>query len=144
VYVHAPTRTDATMAPAGRECFYALAPVPNLSFGADWGAIGDWFSSVVLERVERMMAPGLRGRLEEDFYCTPAYFRDALLSVDGAGFGVEPRLSQSAYFRFHNRCPAYRNLFFVGAGTHPGAGVPGVLTTAKTLERVLDREGVVA
>jgi len=142
LYVHAPTRTDPGVAPEGREGFYVLAPVPNLSHAVDWRAEGDRFRDVVLDRVERELAPGLRDSLEADFYLTPEYFRRELLSADGAGFGVQPLLTQSAYFRYHNRCPHYRGLYFVGAGTHPGAGLPGVLTSAKTLERVLRREGV--
>ena len=144
LYVHAPTRTDPAMAPEGRECFYALAPVPNLKSGAktgiDWEREGDRFREVVLDRIEKELAPGLRDHIESEFYLTPEYFRDELRSTDGAGFGVQPLLSQSAYLRFHTTCPHYRGLHFVGAGTHPGAGIPGVLTTAKTLERALDRE----
>ncbi len=143
LYVHAPTRTDPGMAPPDRECFYALAPVPNLRADIDWAREAERFRDVVLGRIESEMAPGLRDSLDVEFHVTPEYFRDELLSVDGAGFGPQPTLGQSAYFRFHNKCPRYEGLYFVGAGTHPGAGVPGVLTTAKTMERVLRREGVV-
>jgi phytoene desaturase len=87
------------------------------------------------------MAPGLSEHVEADFYVTPRYFKETLLSTHGAGFGVQPILSQSAYFRFHARCPHYRNLYFVGAGTHPGAGLPGVLSTAKAMERAVIRDG---
>ncbi|HEX7241126.1 MAG TPA: hypothetical protein VF263_12710, partial [Longimicrobiaceae bacterium] len=81
--------------------------------------------------------PGLRESLVTSFHVTPRYFEDRLRSAKGAGFGIEPRLSQSAYFRFHNRSEDVEGLYFVGAGTHPGAGIPGVLCSAKVLERVL-------
>ncbi len=142
LYVHAPTRTDPAMAPDGRECFYALAPVPNLRADIDWSREGDRFRDVVMERIEEHLAPGLRDVIDTEFYVTPEYFRDELLSTDGAGFGVQPLLSQSAYFRFHTSCPRYAGLYFVGAGTHPGAGMPGVLTTAKTMHRAMERDGV--
>jgi len=147
IYLHAPTRTDSTMAPDGHECFYALAPVPNLR--THRGTHEGWshedaerYRELVLERIERIVAPGLRDRLDIAFQVTPRYFESRLESEAGAGFGVQPLLSQSAYFRFHNRCPHYRNLFLVGAGTHPGAGIPGTLCTAKATERCLEREGV--
>lgn len=144
LYVHAPTRTDPSMAPDGHECFYALAPVPNLRLFNDWRDTSSAYADLILERIEQHLAPDLRASLDSVFQVTPEYFRDELQSAGGAGFNVQPILSQSAYFRFHNRCPHYRNLFLVGAGTHPGAGIPGTLCTAKTMENVLIRDGVVA
>ncbi|MEN1705083.1 MAG: phytoene desaturase family protein [Planctomycetota bacterium] len=144
LYMHAPTRTDPSMAPEGHECFYVLAPVPNLSKVDDWESREERFHDLVLERIESCMAPGLRGAIDSKFCVTPRYFRSELRSPEGAGFSVQPRLTQSAYFRFHNRCPHYKNLFLVGAGTHPGAGIPGTLCTAKTMENCLLREGVVS
>ena len=144
LYVHAPTRTDPSMAPEGHECFYALAPVPHLGYNDAWtDDERDRFHDLVLERIESRLAPGLRDSLKTKFCVTPRYFRDQLRSPEGSGFSVQPTLTQSAYFRFHNRCPHYTNLFLVGAGTHPGAGIPGTLTTAKTMERALVREGVI-
>lgn len=144
LYVHAPTRTDPSMAPDGHECFYALAPVPNLRHVDDWEARTERFEHLVLERIERHMAPGLIDQLDAVFSVTPRYFESELASEGGAGFSVQPTLTQSAYFRFHNRCPHYRNLFLVGAGTHPGAGIPGTLCTAKTMENAMLRDGILA
>ena len=144
IYLHAPTRTDPSMAPAGSECMYALAPVPNLSHGADWDTTLERYEELVLRRIENWVAPGLRDSLATCFSLTPKYFETELRSPQGAGFSIQPTLTQSAYFRFHNRCPHYRNLFLVGAGTHPGAGIPGTLCTAKTMERAMRREGLVA
>ncbi|MEL6330377.1 MAG: phytoene desaturase family protein [Planctomycetota bacterium] len=143
LYAHAPTRSDPSMAPDGHECFYVLAPVPNLSRIDDWDAREERFHDLILERIESCMAPELRSHIDTRFAVTPRYFESELRSPAGAGFSVQPRLTQSAYFRFHNRCPHYRNLFLVGAGTHPGAGIPGTLCTAKTMERCLRREGVI-
>lgn len=143
LYVHAPTRTDASMAPDGHECFYALAPVPNLRLVNDWERRENEMHDLVLERIERHMAPSLRDRLVTKFAVTPKYFETELDSPAGAGFSVQPLLTQSAYFRFHNRCPHYSNLYLAGAGTHPGAGIPGTLCTAKTAMRCMIRDGVV-
>ncbi len=144
IYLHAPTRTDPSMAPPGHECLYALAPVPNLRDADRWGDDAERYEELVLERIESWCAPELRRRADVRFHVTPRYFRTTLGSAHGAGFSVQPTLSQSAYFRFHNRCPHYRNLFLVGAGTHPGAGIPGTLCTAKTMENAMRREGVLA
>lgn len=141
LYVHAPTRTDPSMAPAGSECFYALAPVPNLRLFDDWPNKADHLHDVVLERIERQLAPGLRDALTTKFAVTPGYFESALQSPAGAGFSVQPTLTQSAYLRFHNRCRHYKNLYLAGAGTHPGAGIPGTLCTAKTAMRCIERDG---
>jgi phytoene desaturase len=121
LYLHAPTVTDPSMAPAGCEAFYVLAPVPNLQANIDWSVEGD----------------RLRDRIVEDFYVTPEHFRDNLLSLHGSGFSIQPILTQSAYFRFHNKSEDVGGLYFVGAGTHPGAGMPGVLTSAKVLDRLM-------
>lgn len=144
LYVHAPTRTDPSMAPPGHECFYALAPVPNLRFFNDWKERTDRFHDMVHERIERHMAPGLRENLVTKFAVTPSYFETELESPAGAGFSIQPVLSQSAYMRFHNRCPHYRNMYLAGAGTHPGAGIPGTLCTAKTAVRCMIRDGVLS
>lgn len=144
LYVHAPTRTDPSMAPHGHECFYALAPVPNLRLFDDWQDHADRFHDMVHERIERHMAPGLRESLVTKFALTPSYFETELESPSGAGFSVQPLLSQSAYMRFHNRCPHYRNMYLAGAGTHPGAGIPGTLCTAKTAVRSMIRDGVLS
>jgi phytoene desaturase len=137
LYLHAPARTDPTLAPPGHECFYVLSPVPNLQGETGWESRGEAYFERILEALEARCLPGLRASIATRFHLTPAYFRDVLRSTHGAGFGIEPRLSQSAWFRFHNRSPDLDNLFLVGAGTHPGAGIPGVLSSARVLERVM-------
>lgn len=139
LYLHAPTRTDPSLAPPGREAFYVLSPVPNLRADVDWETVQPAYEERILAEVERRVAPGLRGSLTHRFSVDPRYFRDRLRSRDGAAFGPEPRLTQSAWFRYHNRSEDVGGLYFVGAGTHPGAGVPGVLSSAKVLERVVAR-----
>jgi phytoene desaturase len=136
LYVHAPTRSDPSMAPAGHDAFYVLSPVPNLRGRTDWAHEGGAYFDRLLETMEQRLLPGLRSKLVTSRIMTPADFASTLRSADGAAFGPEPTLTQSAYFRYHNRS-SIEGLFFVGAGTHPGAGVPGVLSSAKLLERVL-------
>jgi phytoene desaturase len=141
LYLHAPTRTDTMLAPAGRETFYVLSPVPNTRSGVDWSARGEEYFDCILGALEDRLLPGLRGAITTRFSMTPHDFERDLRSVDGAAFGPEPVLTQSAYFRYHNRAPELAGLYFVGAGTHPGAGVPGVLCSAKVLDRLIPRVG---
>ncbi|MDQ6634722.1 MAG: phytoene desaturase family protein [Gemmatimonadota bacterium] len=136
LYVHAPTRSDPTMAPAGHDAFYVLSPVPNLRSGTRWAEVRDEYFDRLLESIETRLLPGLRSSLVTSLTMTPAEFESTLRSTDGAAFGPEPSLAQSAYFRYHNRS-SIDGLYFVGAGTHPGAGVPGVLSSAKLLERIV-------
>lgn len=139
LYLHAPTRTDASMAPLGCEAFYVLSPVPNLDGDVDWSEMGEVYKDRILDWLDQNYLPDLRKNLVSESFVTPEYFRDELRSYRGAGFGIEPRLTQSAYFRFHNRSQDVSNLYFVGASTHPGAGVPGVLSSAKVLERLVPK-----
>ena len=141
LYLHAPARTDPGMAPSGRDAFYVLAPVPNNRSAVRWSEEGEAYFSRVLESLEERLLPGLTDRLATRFHVTPDYFENELRSADGSAFGPEPLLRQSAYFRYHNRSPDVDGLYFVGAGTHPGAGIPGVLSSAKVLERVVPRPG---
>jgi phytoene desaturase len=138
LYLHAPTRTDPSLAPPGHDAMYVLSPVPNLRADVDWEREGERYFDRVLETLERRVLPGLGAHVTTRFHMTPLDFARDLRSADGAAFGPEPLLTQSAWFRYHNRSPDVRGLYFVGAGTHPGAGVPGVLSSAKVLERVLD------
>ena len=132
IYLHHPTATDPTMAPAGRSTFYALAPVPHLGRTAiDWGAEGPACAERLLDIIEQRTLPGLKVRLGEVFHFGPADFEQELNSHLGSAFSLEPLLTQSAFFRVHNRDDVIRNLYFVGAGTHPGAGIPGVVGSAK-------------
>jgi len=137
LYLHAPTRTDPELAPEGHEAFYVLSPVPNNRSGIDWEARGEEYFQRILEALEERLVPGLRSKMVTSKIITPNYFEGDLRSRDGSAFGPEPLLRQSAYFRYHNRSKDVEGLYFVGAGTHPGAGVPGVLNSARVLERVL-------
>ncbi len=124
LYLHAPTRTDKSMAPEGNECFYALSPVPNNLSGIDWTSRENEYKERIYTWLENNALPGLRENLASDLAITPKYFERELQSERGAAFGIEPSFRQSAYFRFHNKSEDIRGLYFVGANTHPGAGVP--------------------
>jgi phytoene desaturase len=139
LYLHAPTRTDPSLAPAGHESCYVLSPVPNARSGIDWQREGNAYFARIRDSLEQRLLPGLGASLATHFQMTPHDFERTLRSVDGAAFGPEPLLTQSAWFRYHNRSPDVDGLYFVGAGTHPGAGIPGVLCSAKVLERVVPR-----
>jgi phytoene desaturase len=141
LYLHRPTATDPAFAPPGQDSFYVLAPVPNLRADIDWSVEGPALRDRIVAALDRTMLPGLGSSIREDFFMTPEDFANDYLSVEGAGFSVTPIFSQSAWFRFHNRSEHLRNLYLVGAGTHPGAGVPGVLSSAKVMERVLENDG---
>ena len=136
-YLHRPTATDETMAPKNNDCFYVLVPVPNNQSGIDWKIEGEKLKNLVLEKMEKDLMPDLKNNIIEEFYVTPDYFEKELNTKYGSGFSIQPKFSQSAYFRFHNKSEIYKGLYFVGAGTHPGAGVPGVLSSAKVLEKVI-------
>ena len=137
LYLHRPTATDPSMAPAGCDAFYVLAPVPHLDSGTDWQTQAEPYRQAIAAHLEATVLPGLQAHLVTSLVTTPQDFHDRLLSVKGAAFGLEPLLLQSAWFRPHNRSEDVENLFMVGASTHPGAGMPGVLSSAKALESVL-------
>ena len=136
-YLHRPSATDKSMAPKGHDCFYVLVPVPNNQSGIDWSVEGDKIKNLVIDKMEKSLLPNLRENIVEDFYLTPDYFEKELNTKYGSGFSIQPKFSQSAYFRFHNKSEVCDGLYFVGAGTHPGAGVPGVLSSAKVLDKIL-------
>jgi len=137
LYLHRPTATDPSLAPAGCDGFYVLSPVPNLQGGTDWPAVQEAYRQRIANALEATVLPGLTHHLVTSRVTTPQTFRDELLSVHGAGFSLEPILRQSAWFRPHNRSEEVRGLYLVGAGTHPGAGVPGVLSSARVLDSVV-------
>jgi phytoene desaturase len=137
LYVHRPTATDPSFAPPGQDSFYVLCPVPNLQADIDWATEGPRLRDRIVDALERTMLPGLKASITADFYKTPEDFRDEYRSVHGAGFSVAPIFRQSAWFRFHNKSESVRNLYLVGAGTHPGAGVPGVLCSAKVIDALI-------
>jgi phytoene desaturase len=132
IYLHHPTATDPDMSPAGKAAFYALAPVPHMGRApVDWAVEGPRYQQVVLGRIRDQLIPDLDSRLDTCFHYTPQDFHDDLGAHLGSAFSLEPVLTQSAWFRGHNRDDHFSNLYFVGAGTHPGAGIPGVVGSAK-------------
>jgi phytoene desaturase len=139
LYLHHPSVTDPGMAPPGHATFYALAPVAHLGKAqADWdGDFGQQFANAILDEVERRVLPGLRANLVTRFHYTPADFGRDLSAHLGSAFSLEPVLWQSAWFRAHNRDDVISNLYFVGAGTHPGAGIPGVVGSAKATAHLM-------
>lgn len=137
IYLHTPTRSDPSVAPDGHEACYALVPAPNLRGHVDWDQEHEPLRDRILDALDATCLPGLRDNLVTSASIDPRHFASELRSYDGAAFGPEPLLNQSAWFRYHNRSEDIDNLFFVGAGTHPGAGVPGVLTSAKVLEMII-------
>ena len=137
LYLHRPTATDPSLAPAGCDTFYALSPVPHLDSRTDWLAHAQRYREAIALALEQTVLPNLRHNLVTSRLMTPLDFQERLWSFKGAGFGLEPLLLQSAWFRPHNRSEDIEGLFMVGAGTHPGAGVPGVLMSAKALETVV-------
>ncbi len=139
LYVHRPSVTDPAVAPEGGDTFYALSPVPHLGHDnpVDWQAMAEPYRQKVQAVLERELLPGLGQHLTEQMVFTPETFRDRYLSPYGTGFSIEPRILQSAYFRPHNVSEEAKGLYLVGAGTHPGAGLPGVLSSAEVLGKLI-------
>jgi phytoene desaturase len=136
LYLHRPTATDTSFAPSGCDSFYVLAPVPNLRAEINWDKEGPGLRNRIVDALDKTILPDLHRHIRSDFFMTPKDFKSDYLSHLGSGFSVSPVFSQSAWFRFHNRSEVLDNLYLVGAGTHPGAGVPGVLCSAKVLDRI--------
>ncbi len=139
LYLHAPTKSDSSLAPEGCEGFYVLSPVPHLGKGTEinWATEGPKYAEQVLDRLEKTLLPGLRSQIVTQRIFTPDDFKGELNAHLGSAFSLEPTLTQSAYFRTHNRDSKIKGLYFVGAGTHPGAGVPGVVNSAKATAAVI-------
>jgi phytoene desaturase len=147
LYLHAPTRSDPSLAPPGCEAFYVLSPVPHLGkLAIDWRSEGPRYAAKILAYLEKRYMPGLRASIVTQRIFTPADFRSELNAHFGSAFSLEPRLMQSAYFRVHNRDRNIRGLYFVGAGTHPGAGIPGVVNSGKATAQLIlaDMKAVLA
>ncbi len=144
LYLHAPCVTDPSMAPPGHSAFYVLSPVPHLGKAAvDWDVVGPRYAARILEELEHRALPGLRQHLVTQHFITPRSFQQDLSAYQGSAFSVAPRLTQSAWFRPHNQDPKIPGLYIVGAGTHPGAGLPGVINSAKaTVGLIAGRPGV--
>lgn len=131
LYLHRPTAHDASLAPEGCDTFYALSPVPNLDSQTDWEVFSEDYRTRVEKRLEETVMPGLSDHIVTSRILSPQDFQDRYGSYKGAAFAMEPKLFQSAYFRPHNRSEELQGLYMVGAGTHPGAGVPSVFLSAK-------------
>jgi len=143
LYLHRPTATDPSLAPPGCDAFYVLSPVPHLASGIDWARAAEPYRRAVMRHLGQTVLPGLEQAIVTSRVTTPQNFADDLGSFRGAGFGLEPILTQSAWFRPHNRSEELDGLYLVGAGTHPGAGLPGVLSSARVLDRVVPEPHVV-
>ena len=131
LYLHMPSKTDPTIAPPGCESFYVLSPVPHLGSGTDWTRMARTYRDRIMQFLEDHYLPELQENIIAEHYIDPLHFRHTLNSYQGAAFSVKPSLLQSAWFRPHNRSEEFANLYFVGAGTHPGAGVPAVISSAR-------------
>jgi phytoene desaturase len=141
LYLHRPSASDPSLAPAGCDAIYVLAPVPHLQSGTDWRVEAEPYRAAVQRRLEETVLPGLGESIVSSRVLTPLDFRDRLSSVNGAAFAMEPQLFQSAWFRPHNVSEEVRGLYLVGAGTHPGAGLPGVVSSANILDRIVPDPG---
>jgi len=137
LYLHRPTATDPGLAPPGCDSFYVLSPVPHLDSGIDWTSQAEPYRRAIEARLSQTVLPGLSEQLATSRHVTPIDFQTQYRAYKGAAFGMEPRLLQSAWFRPHNRSEDLPGLFLVGAGTHPGAGIPGVLTSAKAFDQLI-------
>jgi phytoene desaturase len=137
LYVHRPTATDPSLAPPGCDAFYVLSPVPHLGADVDWHVMAEKYRRAIAAHLSATLLPELESHVVSSRVMTPLDFRDRLLSYQGAAFGLAPELTQSAWFRPHNRSEDIEQLYLVGAGTHPGAGVPGVLSSARVLDTVV-------
>jgi phytoene desaturase len=137
LYIHRPTATDESFAPAGCDSFYVLCPVPNLKGNIDWSVEGEELKNKIIEALDQSILPDLKAQITDDFFMTPSDFKTEYLSMHGAGFSIAPLFRQSAWFRFHNKAEGIKNLYLTGAGTHPGAGLPGVLCSAKVIDQLI-------
>ncbi len=137
LYLHMPSRTDPSQAPLGCEAFYVLSPVPHLGAGIDWKTAAKPYRDAIMGFLEDRYLPDLSQHIIAEHYIDPLHFQDELNSYLGAAFSFQPTLRQSAWFRPHNRSEDFDNLYFVGAGTHPGAGLPGVLSSAIIAEQLI-------
>ena len=144
LYLHRPTATDTSLAPAGCDAFYVLSPVPHLDSGTDWQAAAEPYRQKIMRALSASILPGLEDHVVSSLMLTPQDFSDRLLSYRGAAFGLEPLLTQSAWFRPHNQSEEVEHLYLVGAGTHPGAGLPGVLSSARVLDKVVPDASIFA
>ncbi len=137
LYLHRPTATDPSLAPADHDAWYVLSPVPHLGSGIDWEVAGERYRDRIMAYLEARYLPGLSRHIVSERRIDPRYFEGTLNRYLGNAFGPQPILTQSAYFRPHIRDRAISNLYFCGAGTHPGAGLPGVISSGKIVARMI-------
>ncbi|MYH60568.1 MAG: hypothetical protein F4148_01965, partial [Caldilineaceae bacterium SB0675_bin_29] len=137
LYLHMPTLTDPSLAPDGGEAFYVLSPVPHLGAGIDWERQAQPYRDAIMDFLEQNYLPDLQANIVAEHRIDPRHFAGTLNSYLGSAFSIQPTLTQSAWFRPHNRSEDVDNLYFVGAGTHPGAGVPGVVASAKIVDNLI-------
>ncbi len=140
LYLHRPTATDPSLAPEGCDAWYVLSPVPHLDSGTDWTTMAKTYRDRIMQYLEDRYLPDLQRHIVTEHYIDPIHFRDELNSFKGSAFSVEPILTQSAWWRPHNKSEDVEGLFFVGAGTHPGAGLPGVMSSGKIAARMIAAE----
>lgn len=140
IYLHRPTATDPSFAPDGCDSFYALCPVPNLLHPINWSIEGTKLRDRIVDALSKTILPDLKNNITAEFWMDPRHFKRDYRAQYGAGFSIAPTFSQSAWFRYHNRDAKISNLYFVGAGTHPGAGLPGVISSAKVVETLLRQD----
>ena len=139
LYLHRPTTTDPSLAPPGCDAFYVLSPVPHLDADVDWRVTAPLYRDRIVRYLEERYLPDLGKHIVAEHHIDPLHFRDTLNSHKGSAFSVAPTLTQSAWFRPHNRSEEVSNLYFVGAGTHPGAGMPGVISSAKIVAEMIGK-----
>lgn len=141
LYLHRPTATDPSLAPAGCDAFYVLSPVPHLDSNTNWRETGEIYRARIAAALSETVLPDLEQHVISSRLLTPEDFRDRLSSAKGAAFGLQPTLTQTAWFRPNNRSEELEGLYLVGAGTHPGAGMPGVISSAKVLDEIVPDPG---
>tara|TARA_B100001121_G_scaffold292101_1_gene293451 strand:- start:393 stop:1217 length:825 start_codon:yes stop_codon:yes gene_type:complete len=140
LYIHRPTATDSSFAPDGCDSFYVLCPVPNLQGKIDWNIESENLKNNIVKELSRTIMPNLEKTITDVFWMNPNDFKKDYNSMHGSGFSIAPIFTQSAWFRYHNKDKKIKNLYFSAAGAHPGAGIPGVLSSAKVVENIIKSE----
>ena len=140
LYIHRPTATDNSFAPEGCDSFYVLCPVPNLQGNVEWDKESENLKDRIISELSKTIMPKLEETITDIFWMNPKDFKQDYNSMHGSGFSIAPIFTQSAWFRYHNRDKKIKNLFFSAAGSHPGAGIPGVLSSAKVVENIIKSE----
>ena len=140
LYIHRPTATDKSFAPEGCDSFYVLCPVPNLQGKINWDFESENLKNKIVKELLKTIMPDLENNITDVFWMNPKDFKNDYNSMYGAGFSIAPIFTQSAWFRYHNKDKKIKNLYFSAAGAHPGAGIPGVLSSAKVVENIIKNE----